>query len=185
MIIIKQIGTFLHTSASWVLWVFLQKGPRWPFMEPAMQMCLIENVLRNNCPIIRYFSLWICTTSWLLIGIFQQCPPHPLELWFLPLNTLLPSYSGHHGPLPLCGVWLWARELSWNKSPLAVCRKKKFILIYICADVKILVYSGYYWSIRDTEQNQTPNCNPEEKLYSVFKDKTPKQGGLECFPIIF
>jgi hypothetical protein len=82
--------------------------------------------LRNNRTIIRYFSLWLCTSSWLLtgtLGIFQQRPPHPLELWFLPLNTPLPSYSGRHSPLCLHGVWLWAREHSWNKSSLAVCSK--------------------------------------------------------------
>ena len=28
----------------------------------------------------------------------------------------LPSYSGCHSPLPLCGVWLWAPERSWNKK---------------------------------------------------------------------
>jgi hypothetical protein len=39
------------------------------------------------------------------------------------LNTPLPIYSGCHGPLPLCGIWLWAWERSWNKSPLAVCSK--------------------------------------------------------------
>jgi hypothetical protein len=44
-------------------------------------------------------------------------------LWFLPLNTPLPSYSGHHGPLPLHGVCTWALECSWIKSPLAVCSK--------------------------------------------------------------
>jgi hypothetical protein len=37
-------------------------------------------------------------------GIFQQRPSHLLELWFLPLNTPLLSYSGRHGPLPLRGV---------------------------------------------------------------------------------
>jgi hypothetical protein len=69
---------------------------------------------------------WLSTSSWLLtsiFGIFQQRPPHLLDLWFLPLNTPLPSYLGRHSPLLLHGVWLGARERSWNKSPLAVCSK--------------------------------------------------------------
>jgi hypothetical protein len=65
--------------------------------------------------------LWLLTG---IFGIFQQRPPHLLELWFLPLNTPLPSYLGTTvGPLPLHGVWLWPRERSWIKSPPAVCSK--------------------------------------------------------------
>ena len=67
---------------------------------------------------------WLSTSLWILtgiFGIFQQGPPHLPELWFLPLYTPLPSYLGCYGPLLLCGVWLWTRERSWNKSPLAFC----------------------------------------------------------------
>ena len=54
----------------------------------------------------------------------ELCPKEvSLMAGFLPLNTPLPSYSGRHSPLPLRGVWLWAPECSWNKSPLAVCIK--------------------------------------------------------------
>jgi hypothetical protein len=64
------------------------------------------------------WHLWLCTSLWLLsgiFGIFQQRPSHLLELWFFPLNTPLLSYSGRHSPLPLRGVWPWARERSWIK----------------------------------------------------------------------
>ena len=82
--------------------------------------------------ITRYSSWlsWLCTSLWLLTGIFgiffQQRPPHFLELCFLPLNTPLSSYSGRHGPLPLRGVWPWAREPSWIKKSSCSLQQDRF-----------------------------------------------------------
>jgi hypothetical protein len=97
VLIIKQIVAFLHPPASWVTRYSL-------------------------------WHLWLCTSLWFLtgiFGIFQQCPPYFLELWFLPLNTPLPSYSRCHGLLPLCGVWPWAQERSWIKILLQFAAEKK------------------------------------------------------------
>ena len=103
---------------------FVHKGPPWRFMEYTMQMCLIETVLRNNLTIIKYFFL--VTSSWLLtgiVGIFQQRPPHPLELWFLPLNTPSPSYSGPMVLYPCMVYDCGSQSALGIKSPLAVCIK--------------------------------------------------------------
>jgi hypothetical protein len=46
-----------------------------------------------------------------------------LRFYLTPVRMAKIKISGCHIPLPLRGVWLWARECSWNKSPLAVCSK--------------------------------------------------------------
>jgi hypothetical protein len=129
MLITKQIVTFLHPPASlpgFKEYSFKESHPDspWQLLEPAMQICycygLLETVLRGTITRYSLWHWWLCTSLWLLTGIFgifffQQHPPHFLELWFLPLNTPLSSYSGCHGPLPLRGEWPWARERSWIK----------------------------------------------------------------------
>ena len=79
-------------------------------MEPSMQMCycwrLVETVLRNNLHNYQVFLVTLVTLHFLVtlnwyFWYFPTAPSLPLELLFLPLNTLLPIYSGHHGFLPL------------------------------------------------------------------------------------
>ena len=115
MLIIKQIATFLHPPTYKLC--FQRKSP-WP--TPTTPGTHYANVLMLLRLIHSCLDFPLLTG---IFGIFQQRPPHPLDLWFLPLNTPLPSYSAYRSPLALHGLWLWAWELSWNKSPLAICIK--------------------------------------------------------------
>jgi hypothetical protein len=119
MLIIKQIATFLHTPASWVRGVFIQRTSPWPTLT-APGTCY-ENVLlletHRNC--IDSYSL--VTLNW-YFGIFPT-PSPPLWVVVSSFKYLLSPLLGAHIPLPLHGVQLWVPEHAWNKSPLAVCIK--------------------------------------------------------------
>jgi hypothetical protein len=124
MLIIKQIVTFLHPPTFWVQGVFIQRKSPWPTLTGAGT--LYAKVLLLEAP--RKLS-WLSTSSWLLTGIFGIFSTTPFSPPWVVVSSFkypLTELLRHHGPLPLRGVWLWAREHSWNKSPLAVCSKTAF-----------------------------------------------------------
>jgi hypothetical protein len=118
MLIIKQIVTFLHPPASWVRGVFIQRKSPWPTLTAPGTCCANVLLLETHRNCLDSHSL--VTLNW-DFWYFPTTPSPPPWVVVSSFKYLLTQLLGAHGPLPLRGVWLWAPECSWNKSPLAVC----------------------------------------------------------------
>jgi hypothetical protein len=122
MLIIKQIVTFLHPPTSWVQGVFIQRKSPWPLPEPAMQMCYCQGLLKTVLRVNNYqvFLVTLVTLHFLVIlnWYFWYFPTTPFPPPWVVVSSFkypLIQLLGCQGPLPLRGVWPWARERSWIK----------------------------------------------------------------------
>jgi hypothetical protein len=103
-------------------------------------------------------------------------PPWVVGFFFLLIHPLPATQHTTVGPLSLSGVWLWAWECSWNKSPLGVCSKtishEWFGVSPIlsqnvgessqCASFRAIGESGFNCTIKKTNhlfRNEWPSFN--------------------------